>query len=98
MFLNEPVEIQIDGDPARLVDLSTSGAQVLSPNVLKPNRVVKILLPSADRAVLCRAKVVWARLEPPKPGTQPCYRAGVCFTNVDEQAVEAFVASHTPVS
>ena len=32
----------VDGNPAALVDLSTVGAQVVSPTVLKPNQRVRV--------------------------------------------------------
>ena len=53
--------------------------------------MVKVVLPLEVGGVLCRGKVVWARLEPPSPGAPFRYRAGVFFTTVDERAVEAFV-------
>ena len=36
------VEMQLDGNPAAVVDLSTVGAQVISPTVLRPNQKVRI--------------------------------------------------------
>ena len=95
---HQDVQIQIDGSATQLVDLSTTGAQVISPTALKPNRMVKVLLPFDESAVSCRGKIVWARLEPPTAGGSFCYRAGVLFTSVDEKAVETFIAHHGPVS
>ena len=43
--------VQIDGEAALLVDLSVTGAQVLSCSALKPAKNVKILLPSAGEPV-----------------------------------------------
>jgi hypothetical protein len=84
-------EIQIDGAPGKLVDLSMSGAQFLTPSAMKPNRLVKVSLPLGDNVVACKAKVMWSRLEP--RGGQLWYRAGVSFTSVDEAALEAFLGS-----
>src|SRR5829696_4567883 len=42
------VELQLDGNPAAVIDLSTVGAQVISPTVLRPNQKVRISLPNED--------------------------------------------------
>ena len=39
------VELQLDGNPAAVIDLSTVGAQVISPTVLRPNQKVRITHP-----------------------------------------------------
>jgi chromosome segregation ATPase len=91
---NEDVQIQIDGSATMLVDLSMTGAQVISPTALKPNRMVKVSLPIGDTSVACRGKIVWARLEPPSAGRALCYRAGVLFTTPDEAAIHSFITHH----
>jgi hypothetical protein len=91
---NEDVQIQIDGSATLLVDLSMTGAQVISPTALKPNRMVKVSLPIGDTSVACRGKIVWARLEPPSAGRALCYRAGVLFTTPDEAAIQSFIKHH----
>jgi PilZ domain len=91
---NEDVQIQIDGSATLLVDLSMTGAQVISPGALKPNRMVKVSLPMGDTSVVCRGKIVWARLEPPSAGRALCYRAGVLFTTPDEAAIQSFITHH----
>jgi hypothetical protein len=89
--LPDLVQVEVDGGPAVLVDLSATGAQLLSPTALKPNRPVKLTLPVNGNPVLCKGKVVWARLEPASKSRPLAYRAGVCFTTADEAAVEAFL-------
>jgi hypothetical protein len=91
---DKEIQIQIDGGATLLVDLSMTGAQVISPTALKPNRMVKVSLPMGDSAVACRGKIVWARLEPPSAGRALCYRAGVLFTTVDESAIQSFITHH----
>jgi len=91
---NQEIQVQIDGSATQLVDLSTTGAQVISPTALKPNRMVKVSLPLGETSIACRGKIVWARLEPPSAGRSLCYRAGVLFTSVDESAVQAFITHH----
>ena len=86
------VDIQIDAAPGKLVDLSMTGAQVLTSFPMKPNRLVKVTLPMGDSLIACKAKVMWSRLEP-KSG-ELWYRAGVAFTSADQIALEAFLDSH----
>ncbi len=88
------VGVQIDGEAALLVDLSVGGAQVLSCCALKPAKNVKMLLPSSDQPVLCRGRIVWARLEPTMPGKPIRYRAGMSFTGADSSALQTFMARH----
>jgi hypothetical protein len=93
----EPLEAKLDGETVLLVDLSTAGAQVLSGIALKPNKPVKLLLPSSDAIILCKAKVIWARFEPPTPGKPIRYRAGMAFTQADTAALQLFITRHTGV-
>ena len=86
------VQLQVDGNPGKLVDLSLSGAQVLTPSAINPNRLVTVTLPMAGGAITCKAKVVWSRLEP--RGGKLWYRAGVQFTAVDQRALESFFITH----
>jgi hypothetical protein len=86
------VDIQIDGTDGKLIDLSVTGAQVLTAFSMKPNRLVKVTLPMSDSMIACKAKVMWSKLEP-KAG-QFWYRAGVSFTSADQIALEAFMSTH----
>ena len=88
------IDVQIDGGPGHLIDLSLTGCQLRSPAALKPNRIVRLLLPFEGKPIACTGKVVWARLEPPSKGRPLGYRAGVQFTKADEPALEAFAARH----
>jgi hypothetical protein len=72
------VELQLDGNPASIIDLSTVGAQVISPTVLRPNQKVRINLPNEDFVLRFRGAIAWAKFELPKPPmTAPQYRAGI---------------------
>jgi hypothetical protein len=82
------VELQLDGNPAAVVDLSTVGAQVISPTVLRPNQKVRITVPSDEFVLRFRGAIAWAKFELPKaPLTSPQYRAGVEFTDGDAAAL-----------
>lgn len=87
------VEVLVDGNIALLVDLSTIGAQVVSPTVLKPNQRVRMALNDDLGNVRFNAAVAWASFEIP-PSSGPRYRAGLAFVDADAHAVEAFCARH----
>jgi chromosome segregation ATPase len=91
----EPLEVKLDGETALLVDLSTAGAQVLSSTALKPNKPVKMLVPSSEAIILCKAKIIWSRFEPPSPGKPVRYRAGMVFTQADAAALHVFLTRHS---
>jgi CheY-like chemotaxis protein len=84
------VEIQLDGNPANVVDLSTCGAQVMSSTILRPNQKVRVSIPNEDFVMRFRGAVAWAKFELPQPSSPPRYRAGVEFIDADASAVDAF--------
>jgi hypothetical protein len=85
------VELQLDGNPAAVIDLSTVGAQVISPTVLRPNQKVRIIIPSDDLQMRFRGAIAWAKFELPKPPVKtPQYRAGVEFIDADAKAIDDF--------
>jgi hypothetical protein len=87
------VNVQLDGRAARLVDLSTVGAQVISPTILKPNQRVRAVLTDDHGALRFNATIAWAFFEiPPKAGPQ--YRAGVNFVDANADGVDAFCTRH----
>jgi len=67
---------------------------VLSAPKPEVNRVAKITLTSDKTTITCKGKIVWAWLEPHSQRRALRYRAGVLFTEVDEAAIEAFIARH----
>jgi len=84
------VEIQLDGNPVRVVDLSLVGAQVLSATILRPNQKVRVSMPYDDFMMRFRGTVAWAKFELPERGAPPRYRAGVEFTDADPAAIERY--------
>jgi hypothetical protein len=87
------VEVLVDGNVAILVDLSTIGAQVVSPTILKPNQRVRMALNDDLGNVRFNAAVAWASFEIP-PSSGPRYRAGLAFVDADAPAVDAFCIRH----
>ena len=55
--VRQGVVIQLDGNPATVVDMSTIGAQVVSPTILKPNQRVRVSL-ATQRAYVADAEQV----------------------------------------
>lgn len=89
-----PVEVLLDGNPATLIDLSSVGAQVLSPTILRPNQRVRVALPDEVGLVRFNATVAWASFELGRGNAPPRYRAGIEFSDANPQAVEAFCNRH----
>ena len=88
--IRQGVEIQLDGNPASVIDLSTMGAQVLSATILRPNQRVRISVPTDEFVMRFRGAVAWAKFELPRPTEPPRYRAGVEFTDADAAAMDDF--------
>jgi hypothetical protein len=88
------VEIQLDGDPVSLVDLSQVGAQVVSATILRPNQRVRVSVPSDDFMMRFRGAVAWAKFELPDPTAPPRYRAGIEFLDADAAAMESYCQRH----
>ena len=84
------VEIQLDGNPAQVVDLSQVGAQVISQTILRPNQKVRVSVPNDDFVMRFRGSIAWAKFELPDPGAPPRYRAGIEFADADARSVEAY--------
>ena len=80
----------VDDVEVRLIDLSASGVQFLTPRVMLPKTHVRVRLSSDRDLVLCEGRVVWSGIEAIGAGTDACYRAGVTFTEAYRTAVERF--------
>ena len=88
----EGVVVQLDGNPAMLVDLSPVGAQVLSPTALRPSQSVQMSMVDEETRLQFRASVVWVSYELSGGKGITGYRAGVNFLDADREGVEAFCA------
>ena len=92
--IQEGVVALIDGNTARVVDLSVLGAQIVSPGVVRPNQRVKFSLKDEQASITVSATIVWARFEMVKGAQGPTYRAGIEFANADAGPIEAFADRH----
>ncbi len=90
--MREGLEVTLDGRPARLLDLSVGGAQLVTPLTLRPNQRVRLALPGAERPIRCSASIQWATFELPPHG--PRYRAGLRFLDANVDAVTQFITAH----
>jgi hypothetical protein len=83
--------VSVDGIPGELVDLSLGGAQTVLQQLVKPNQLVRLTLPTAAGSLTCKGRIVWALYEQPDTSLS-VYRAGMKFTDdVDAVAVERFM-------
>jgi hypothetical protein len=87
------VEVVIDGKTAVLVDLSTVGAQVVTPLPIKPNQEIAMALSHTEGVVRFNAKVAWTAFAQTAEGA-PRYRAGIDFVDAEPAAVGAFIERH----
>lgn len=90
--IRERVTILVDGKMAMLVDLSTVGAQVVSPGALKPDQRVDVAFNDHVEKVHCGASVVWTTFQLADAG--PRYRAGLDFLDADAGPIGAFAERH----
>jgi len=85
------VLVKIDGDPATVVDMSRSGAQVLVTQPLRPFQRVRVWADRIRASFRCDATVVWVHYEL-HIGPGGYYRAGLSFANANPKAIDSFCA------
>jgi hypothetical protein len=84
------IDVNVDGIPGELVDLSIGGAQAILRQAVKPNQLVRLVMLTAAGQVICKGRVVWVVFE--QPGTSlSVYRTGIKFADVDAEAIENFM-------
>lgn len=86
------VRVQLDGDPATLIDLSQSGAQVVLGTVLRPAQRVRLSMSLEQKIYRFVASVVWAVFEPPRGKTPSRYRVGLKFNDSDPETLDQLCA------
>jgi hypothetical protein len=79
-------EVSINGDAVTLADWSTTGVQVRSKEMLRPNQRVRVTLSKGGKTVRTRGVVAWSTLSISPP---PEYRAGIAL----EQPVTEFIGA-----
>ena len=84
--------IVLEGKSGTIIDLSTVGAQVVSPAALRPNQRVSVALLDDSSQITFSASVAWTSFEMSDAG--PRYRGGLNFEDADPAAVDAFIGRH----
>ena len=87
--MKESAVATVDGRPARLIDLSAGGAQLIGPESLRARQRASVGLGPIGRALVVAGTVVWARVELSRKG--PAARVGIQFTDPDAAALAAFL-------
>jgi hypothetical protein len=82
--------VSVNGDPAELIDLSVSGAQIQAPTRLRPLKVTRMVVPDGD--IRLQGTVAWAIAVPAAGAIQ--YRAGIEFVNPDKKRLAIFCAKY----
>src|SRR5947207_6433837 len=90
--MKDNTELQVDDGLAKVVDLSSIGAQIVSKSALRPRQRLRVTLADDLGIVRFSAAVAWAVFEIPKGATR--YRAGIEFKDAQGKAVEAFAHRH----
>jgi hypothetical protein len=90
--MTETAPSAVNDTPARLVDLSVLGVQLVGQEELRSKQPASVRLGSGDAAITTAGTVVWARLELSRQG--PSYRAGIEFVDPDRDAIDAFIKAH----
>lgn len=86
------LDVVVNGDRAQLIDLSVSGAQVQTPQRLRPLKVARMTIPTESGDQKLQGTVAWAIAVPSAGMIQ--YRAGIEFVNPDRNKLAAFCSKH----
>ena len=82
------MEVVVDGERSRLVNLSITGAQLVMPARVQPRQSVLLTLIDEKSEKRFRALVAWSTVELAHSLVK--YRAGVSFVDPDAIVIEAF--------
>ena len=84
----EWARLRINGTPVKVVDLSATGAQILSPGILRLGDSVHVMLVRDADIVQCDAGIVWGAFDMFGPASTPLFRAGISFKDADRLVIE----------
>lgn len=86
--MKSDVEVVVDGERSRLVNLSVTGAQLVLPARLQPRQSIFVTLVDQKAERRFSALVAWSTVELTKSKVN--YRAGISFVDPDTGVIEAF--------
>jgi hypothetical protein len=84
--------IRVNGEPGQVVNLSSTGAQVVGPTRLRPGDALRVALVDSAAELKLKATVAWSALVP--LGGAIAYRAGLEFLESDPVTIETFCVRH----
>ena len=87
-------EAIVNGSPTTLVNLSVTGAQLVSPVVLRPSQKVGVALANEAEAIKLQAGVAWSSFERSRKTGETCYRAGLEFADAEPQILEEYCTKY----
>jgi len=82
------MQVVVDGERSRLVNLSVTGAQLILPARVQPRQSILLTLVDDQSEKRFRALVAWSTVELAQSMMK--YRAGVSFVDPDANAIEGF--------
>jgi hypothetical protein len=86
---------RINGTPVKLVDLSTTGAQILSPTILRLGGSVHVMLARDEALLQCDASIIWGAFDIVRTADAPLFRAGISFSDADPLVIEQLCLPET---
>ena len=90
--LKEAVRVVANGGLGELIDLSTTGAQLLTTARLRPEQPIRLTLGDDVAMTRIRGVVAWVAAELSNAGVR--YRAGIAFADHDPKVLEALCRRH----
>ena len=92
--MSAEVEAKINGTPGRLVNLSTTGSQMLAPIRLRPSEGIRLTLADENSDLRLSGTIAWVSLEIAARSNGQRYRFGVEFLNADTRLLDDFCMRH----
>jgi hypothetical protein len=86
--VTDGASVVVNGENGTLVNLSSTGAQLLVHMRLRPSEPLRLALVDSDSEVKVRGVVAWSSVEADNGAL--AYRAGVEFINPDALSLDAF--------
>ncbi len=90
------MEVVVDGERSRLVNLSVTGAQLVMPGRVQPRQSILLTLVDHLTEKRFRALVAWSTVELAQSEIK--YRAGVSFVDPDSNVIEGFCHRNVSVA
>ncbi len=90
------MEVVVDGERSRLVNLSVTGAQLVMPARVQPRQSILLTLVDHTTEKRVRALVAWSTVE--LAHSEIKYRAGVSFVDPDSSVIEGFCHRNVSVA